>query len=278
MIKKVKIKFKDQVKLLTYNANNLNLKQHDLVIVEAERGQDCAEVVSVIDKTSQDQTNNKLKKVLRVMTPEDKQQIEKNKKDVKDAFKTAQKKIVERKLEMKLVEAEYSFDRSKIIFYFTAEGRVDFRELVRDLAHLFKARIELKQIGVRDEVKMFGGYGCCGRQLCCAAFLKDFEPVTIRMAKQQNMPLNPEKISGLCGRLMCCLGYEYQTYKEYCKKLPKEGQYIDTPEGKGRVIAVHTLKQTVEIELEDERKIEVSLKHDCERKKEKGKTKPANEK
>ena len=167
---------------------------------------------------------------------------------------------------MKLVEAEYSFDRSKIIFYFTAEGRVDFRELVRDLAHLFKARIELKQIGVRDEVKMFGGFGTCGKKLCCVAFLKDFEPVTIRMAKQQNMPLNPEKISGVCGRLMCCLGYEYQTYKDFSKSLPKEGQYIETPEGKGRVITVHTLKQSVIVELEDERKIEVSFKNHSRKK------------
>ena len=272
MLKKVKIKLKDQGKLITYNANNLVLKPHDMVIVESERGHDSGEVISLVEKSSQD-APKAMKKIIRIMTVKDKEQIDKNKKDVKDIFKTAQKKISERNLDMKLVEAEYSFDRSKIIFYFTAEGRVDFRELVRDLAHMFKARIELKQIGVRDEVKMFGGYGCCGRNLCCAAFLKDFEPVTIRMAKQQNMPLNPEKISGLCGRLMCCLGYEYQTYKEFCKKLPKEGQYIDTPEGKGRVISVHTLKQTVEVELEDERKIEVLLSGEQKSKKDKGKNK-----
>ncbi|MBU1088173.1 MAG: stage 0 sporulation family protein [Candidatus Omnitrophica bacterium] len=277
MVKTVKVKLKDQVKPVTYNANNLNLNLHDLVIVESERGQDCAEVVSVVEKSTQESVKGLVKKVLRLMTPQDHEQMASNKKEIKNIFKTTQKKIGERKLDMKLVEAEYSFDRSKIIFYFTAEGRVDFRELVRDLAHLFKARIELKQIGVRDEVKMFGGYGCCGRELCCAAFLKDFEPVTIRMAKQQNMPLNPEKISGLCGRLMCCLGYEYQTYKEFCKKLPKEGQYIETPEGKGRVLSVHTLKQMVLVELEDERKIEVSLKPKCEQHQDKGKCKQNHE-
>ncbi|MFH1063012.1 MAG: stage 0 sporulation family protein [Candidatus Omnitrophota bacterium] len=278
MVKTVKVKLKDQVKPLTYNANNLNLNPHDMVIVESERGQDCAEVVSVVEKSSPENMKGLVKKVLRVMTPQDEEQMVNNKKEVKNIFKTTQKKIIERKLEMKLVEAEYSFDRSKIIFYFTAEGRVDFRELVRDLAHLFKARIELKQIGVRDEVKMFGGYGCCGRELCCAAFLKDFEPVTIRMAKQQNMPLNPEKISGLCGRLMCCLGYEYQTYKEFCKKLPKEGQFIETPEGKGRVLSVHTLKQMVLVELEDERKIEVFLENKCPHNQDKGKCKETHEK
>ncbi len=278
MVKIVKVKLRDQAKPLTYNANNLNLKPHDMVIVETERGQDCAEVVSVVEKNTQDNVKGSVKKILRLMTPQDHEQMANNKKEVKNIYKTTQKKIVERKLDMKLVEAEYSFDRSKIIFYFTAEGRVDFRELVRDLAHLFKARIELKQIGVRDEVKMFGGYGCCGRELCCAAFLKDFEPVTIRMAKQQNMPLNPEKISGLCGRLMCCLGYEYQTYKEFCKKLPKVGQYIETPEGKGRVLSVHTLKQTVLVELEDERKIEVSLKNKCANHQAKGKCKKDHEK
>ncbi|MBU1044648.1 MAG: stage 0 sporulation family protein [Candidatus Omnitrophica bacterium] len=276
MVKIVKVKLKDQVKPVPYNANNLNLNPNDMVIVESERGQDCAEVISVGEKNAQD-IKGAVKKVIRLMTPQDHEQMLTNKKEIKAIFKTTQKKIVERKLEMKLVEAEYSFDRSKIIFYFTAEGRVDFRELVRDLAHLFKARIELKQIGVRDEVKMFGGYGCCGRELCCAAFLKDFEPVTIRMAKQQNMPLNPEKISGLCGRLMCCLGYEYQTYKEFCKKLPKEGQYIETPEGKGRVLSVHTLKQTVLVELEDERKIEVSLKSKCAQNQDKGKCKQNHE-
>ena len=150
---------------------------------------------------------------------------------------------------MKIVDAEYSFDRSKIIFYFTAQGRIDFRDLVKDLAKIFKARIELRQIGVRDEAKLFGGYGCCGRPLCCAKFLKDFEPVTIRMAKDQGLPLNPPKISGVCGRLMCCLSYEYKTYKVLAKDLPREGEKVTTPEGKGKVISVNILKRSVVAEV-----------------------------
>jgi len=259
-MKYIEVRLRDQGKLALFHANNVEFKIHDWVIVESERGQDYGQIVSVAEQINPEINKNSIKKIIRVATKQDLEQIKKNKQEIKKVFDTAQKKIEERKLSMKLVEAEYSYDTSKIIFYFTAEGRIDFRELVRDLAHLFRARIELKQIGVRDEVKMFGGYGCCGRELCCASFLKDFEPVTIRMAKRQNMPLNPEKISGLCGRLMCCLGYEYQTYKDFCKHLPKEGQYIETPEGKGRVVSVHTLKQMVVVELEDERKIEVSFK------------------
>lgn len=259
-MKIVEVKLRDQGKLIIYNANNVDFKVHDIVIVESERGVDFGQVVSEAERATSDTSQGGLKRIIRVATKQDLAQLDKNKQDIKNVFDATEQKIEERKLPMKLVEAEYSFDRSKIIFYFTAEGRVDFRELVRDLAHLFKARIELKQIGVRDEVKMFGGFGCCGRKLCCSAFLRDFEPVTIRMAKQQNMPLNPEKISGLCGRLMCCLGYEYQTYKDFSKNLPKEGQYIETFEGKGRVLSVHTLKQTVTVELEDERTIEVCYK------------------
>ncbi len=259
-MKIVKVKLRDQGKPVIFNVNNVACKLLDIVIVESERGVNFGQVVSDIEHAAPDTPHAGLKKVVRAATSLDMEQIGKNKQDLKAVFDTAEKKIEERKLNMKLVEADYSFDRSKIVFYFTAEGRVDFRELVRDLAHLFKARIELKQIGVRDEVKMFGGFGCCGRKLCCSAFLKDFEPVTIRMAKQQNMPLNPEKISGLCGRLMCCLGYEYQTYKDFSKKMPKEGQYIETNEGKGKVVSVHTLRQMVLVELEDERKIEVSFK------------------
>ncbi|MBU4304129.1 MAG: stage 0 sporulation family protein [Candidatus Omnitrophica bacterium] len=271
-MKIVDVKLRDQGKPVIYNVNNVEVKPPDMVILESERGIDFGQIVSESEHATADASLGGLKRILRVATAQDIEQIARNKREIKDVFDTAQKKIEERALSMKLVEAEYSFDRSKIIFYFTAEGRIDFRELVRDLAHLFKARIELKQIGVRDEVKMFGGYGCCGRQLCCSAFLKDFEPVTIRMAKRQNMPLNPEKISGLCGRLMCCLGYEYQTYKDFSKNLPKEGQYIETKEGKGRVISVHTLKQTVVIEMEDERVVEISFK-DRPLEKEKGENK-----
>ncbi|MFH2137819.1 MAG: stage 0 sporulation family protein [Candidatus Omnitrophota bacterium] len=270
-MKIVQVRLREQGKIMVFNTDNIELKGHDIVIIESERGTDYGHVLSDDDQLKKDNPEAGVKNVVRIATPEDMAQIEKNRKDIKDVNSTTNKKIDERKLQMKLVAAEYSFDRSKIIFYFTAEGRVDFRELVRDLAHLFKARIELKQIGVRDEVKMFGGYGCCGRRLCCAAYLKDFEPVTIRMAKQQNMPLNPEKISGLCGRLMCCLSYEYETYKEFSKNLPKEGDHIQTPEGQGRVISVNTLKQQVVVELEDERKIEICCKGKCMKKNEKKK-------
>jgi cell fate regulator YaaT (PSP1 superfamily) len=267
MVKIAEIRLRDKGKTVLFNMNNVAVKAQDIVVVESEHGLDYGVVVTGTEHAVGNAPAVGAKRILRVAAKQDLDQIERNKQETKNIFSTAEKKIEERKLTMKLVEAEYSFDRSKIIFYFTAEGRVDFRELVRDLAHLFQARIELKQIGVRDEVKMFGGFGCCGRKLCCTAFLKDFEPVTIRMAKQQNMPLNPEKISGLCGRLMCCLGYEYLTYKEFSKNLPKEGQYIETPEGKGRVISVHTLKQTVMVELEDERRIEVCFKGKCAAKK-----------
>jgi cell fate regulator YaaT (PSP1 superfamily) len=156
---------------------------------------------------------------------------------------------------MKLIEAEYSFDRSRVVFYFTAEGRIDFRELIKDLAAIFKARIELRQIGVRDEARFLGGFGPCGRTLCCASFLKDFEPVTIKMAKEQNLPLNPTKISGLCGRLMCCLSYEHECYRELMKDLPREGERIKTKDIKGKVINVNALKRTITVETEDGRQV-----------------------
>lgn len=264
-MKIVEIKLREQGKVMLFNTNELIFKPQDIVIVESERGLDYGQVMAEMEQAAETKSEEPLRKVMRMATQQDLEQIAKNKTEIKNVFAATEKKIEERKLSMKLVEAEYSFDRSKVIFYFTAEGRVDFRDLVKDLAHIFKARIELKQIGVRDEVKMFGGYGPCGRVLCCAAFLKDFEPVTIRMAKHQNMPLNPEKISGLCGRLMCCLGYEYETYKEYSKNLPKEGELIQTPEGKGKVISVNTLKQEITVELEDERKITLSFKEKTKR-------------
>jgi len=172
-------------------------------------------------------------------------------------------KIKEHKLPMKLVDAEYSFDRSKIIFYFTSENRVDFRELVKNLASIFRVRIELRQVGVRDEARMLGGCGPCGRKLCCITFLKDFDPVTIKMAKVQNLPLNPSKISGLCGRLMCCLGYEYDSYRECLKNLPKVGKEFKTDQGKGKVIAVNPLKMTVTVDLGEGKKVEVKLADGC---------------
>lgn len=181
-------------------------------------------------------------------------------KKIKEVMDSCSRKIQERRLPMKLIDAEFSFDRSKVIFYFTAEGRVDFRDLVKDLANVFKTRIELKQIGVRDEAKMLGGLGPCGRALCCATYLKDFEPVTIKMAKEQNLPLNPTKISGLCGRLMCCLGYEYKTYKELMKGLPREGETVKTEKGVGKVVGINAIKRSATVELEDGSLIEVCYK------------------
>ncbi|MFH0790137.1 MAG: stage 0 sporulation family protein, partial [Candidatus Omnitrophota bacterium] len=201
-----------------------------------------------------------IKKIVRVAGDNDLKQIQDNRLKAKEAFGSCFKKIEEHKLNMKLVQAEYSFDRTKIIFYFTSSGRVDFRELVKDLAKIFKARIELRQIGVRDEARIFGGFGSCGRELCCTKFLKDFEPVTIKMAKEEGLPLNPPKISGLCGRLMCCLNFEYETYKILSKGLPHEGEKITTQTGKGKVISINVFKRTAQVELEEGGFTEVSYK------------------
>lgn len=228
------------------------------VIIEFDRGLEYGQVLTVVREYEKLPDDEPLKKIVRIAAKDDFSQIEKNKASAKEACQVCSKKISEKKLPMNLVGAEYSFDRSKIIFYFTSDGRVDFRDLVKELAGHFKARIELKQIGVRDEAKFFGGFGPCGRHLCCAKFLKDFEPVTIRMAKDQNLPLNPTKISGICGRLMCCLFYEHETYKELLKGMPKQGSKIKTKEGKtGRVLSVNPLTRSVIIETEDKNQAEV---------------------
>lgn len=255
----VQIKLREAGKISYYNINGVKTSPGDYCIVEVERGNDYGQVISEVEMVLDTDIEQPLRKVIRVANKEDKSQIQENKKRIKNVLVTCEKKIREHKLDMKLVEAEYSFDRTKIIFYFTAEGRVDFRELVRDIARIFKARIELRQIGVRDEARMFGGFGCCGRPLCCATFLKDFEPITIRMAKEQNLPLNPSKISGLCGRLMCCLNYEYSTYQQQLKGLPKEGAEINTPQGKGRVVSINVLSRSVVVDLGEGKRIKVDL-------------------
>lgn len=260
MYEVVQVRLREAGKISYYSTSGLKPAIGEYVIVEEERGQEYGQILSdpevLLDADLREQ--EPLRKILRKATQGDLHQIEKNKKKIEDISKTCMRKIQEHRLPMKLVEAEYSFDRSKIIFYFTAEGRIDFRELVKDLAHIFKARIELKQIGVRDEAKMLGGVGPCGRALCCSKFLKDFDPITIRMAKEQRLPLNPTKISGLCGRLMCCLGYEHQGYKELLKGLPKEGQRVRTKDGTGKVISVNILKRKVLVELEDGKQVTVS--------------------
>ena len=245
-----------------YQTGNLTLKAGDCVIVEHDRGLDYGIIVlpGHARCCAQDGPKEAPKKIIRLARDSDLKQVQDNLAKAKEAFNACEKKILEHKLDMKLVKAEYSFDRSKILFYFTSEGRVDFRNLVKDLAKIFKARIELRQIGVRDEAKLFGGYGSCGRELCCKTFLQDFEPVTIKMAKEEGLPLNPPKISGLCGRLMCCLSYEYETYKILSKGLPHEGENINTPDGKGKVISVNVFKRLVGVQLEEGGYIEVSYK------------------
>ena len=260
MDKTIWVRLRDFGQVYFYNAFELNVKEGDYVIVEHDRGLDYGQIVSPKDVITDKQSKEPLKKIIRQASVPDLKQIEDNRLKAKEAFNTCIKKIEEHKLDMKLVQAEYSFDRSKIVFYFTATGRVDFRNLVKDLAKIFKARIELRQIGVRDEAKLFGGFGPCGRELCCAKFLKDFEPVTIKMAKEEGLPLNPPKISGLCGRLMCCLSFEYETYKILAKGLPREGERVHIQQGKGKVISVNVFKRSAAIELEDGTVVEMKYK------------------
>lgn len=256
----IMVKLRELGQAQIYNAQELQLKEGDCVIVEHDRGLDYGEVICPKGAALEQVAKESPKKIVRLAKEADLKQVEDNRVKAKEAFNTCIKKIAEHKLDMKLVQAEYSFDRSKILFYFTANGRVDFRELVKDLAKIFKARIELRQIGVRDEARLFGGFGSCGRELCCAKFLRDFEPVTIKMAKEEGLPLNPPKISGLCGRLMCCLSFEYETYKMLSKGLPREGERLHLQQGKGKVISVNVFKRSATVELEDGTQIEVSYK------------------
>lgn len=257
MYEVVQVRLREGGKIQYYEIGELRPKIGEFVIVEADRGLDYGEVISEPEMVADIVLEEPLRKITRIAAKADLEQIKKNREKTKEAFATCQKKIQEHALKMKLIEAEYSFDRSKLIFYFTAEGRIDFRELVKDLARIFKARIELKQIGVRDEARLLGGFGPCGKELCCATFLKDFEPVTIRMAKEQNLPLNPAKISGVCGRLMCCLGYEHRLYVELLKGLPREGERIEVEGGAGKVLSVNALKRSVTVDVGEGRQVEV---------------------
>lgn len=254
------VRLRDLGQVFPYHKGELLIYPGDYVIMEHDRGQDYGQVTSCTEPCYDKKEKEPLKKILRIARDSDIKQIEDNRLKAKEAFNACSKKITEHKLDMKLVKAEYSFDRSKIIFYFTSAGRVDFRNLVKDLAKIFKARIELKQIGVRDEARLFGGFGPCGRELCCARFLKDFEPVTIKMAKEEGLPLNPPKISGICGRLMCCLSFEYESYKLLSKGLPREGEHVHTPKGKGKVISVNVFKRLASVQLEDGTITELSYK------------------
>ena len=243
------VRFKKAGKVYYFDPSDVWPRPGDNVVVETTRGVELGEVVTGAREVADDQIVAPLKKVVRVATEEDVRRAEYNEKREAEAFRICQEKVAKHKLEMKLVSVEYTFDNSKIIFYFTANGRVDFRELVKDLAGVFKTRIELRQIGVRDEAKMLGGLGSCGRPICCGAFLGDFQPVSIKMAKEQNLSLNPTKISGVCGRLMCCLKFEQDHYESTRKRMPKTGKEVETPDGVGTVTDLNVLKETVTVRL-----------------------------
>ena len=246
------VRFKKPGKIYFFDPGNLKISTKDFVVVETLQWEEYGEVVIANRQMPEDKIVKPLKKVLRVATYKDKKHYEENKKKEKEAFAICEKKIKEHKLEMTLIDVEFKFDNSKVLFYFTADGRIDFRELVKDLASIFRTRIELRQIGVRDEVKRIGGNGVCGRELCCCSFLGNFETVSIKMAKEQNLSLNPTKISGNCGRLMCCLKYEQEVYEEKLKKLPKIGAIVKTPDGEGTVENVETLKEKLRVKLKDD--------------------------
>lgn len=245
------VKFRKTGKIYFFNPKWIEVKKGDHVIVDTAQGEEYAEVVIPNRKIDDEKLSAPLKNVLRLASEADIKHSEECRKKEEEAFKTCNEKIKEHKLEMTLTDVEYKFDNSKILFYFTADGRIDFRELVKDLAAIYKTRIELRQIGVRDEVKKIGGNGVCGRELCCCAFLKDFEAVSIKMAKEQNISLNPSKISGNCGRLMCCLKYEQEVYEEKLSRLPNVGSIVKTPDGNGEVDSVETLKEKIRVKLKD---------------------------
>ena len=258
MEKVVGVRFRNVGKIYYFNPKNYKVKVGDHVIVETARGVEYGRVVLEPRSVKEDEVVHPLKEVLRVATKEDEEHEAENRQKEKEAFKICKKKIREHGLEMKLIDAEYTFDNNKVLFYFTADGRIDFRELVKDLASVFKTRIELRQIGVRDETKILGGIGICGRRLCCHTHLSEFVPVSIKMAKEQNLSLNPTKISGVCGRLMCCLKHEEETYEDLNRRLPNIGDYVTTDDGlKGEVSSVNVLRQQVKVivNVDDEKEI-----------------------
>ena len=245
------VRFKKLGKIYFFNPKRLRVRKGDKVIVETAQGEEYGEVMIPNRWVQDDKIVLPLKRVIRIANYRDHKHYEECRRKEKETFDVCLKKIKEHKLDMTLTDVEYKFDNSKILFYFTADGRIDFRELVKDLAAIYKTRIELRQIGVRDEVKRIGGNGICGRELCCCSFLSDFETVSIKMAKEQNMSLNPSKISGNCGRLMCCLKYEDNVYEEKLKNLPNIGAIVKTEDGEGEVEAIETLKERVRVKIKD---------------------------
>lgn len=246
-MKVIGVRFKSTKKIYYFNPNGYDVKKYDNVIVETSRGIEFGQAVIGVRDVEENEIVQPLQNVVRIATAEDERKVKENLEKQKEAFEKCQQKIEERKLDMKLVDAEYTFDGTKLIFYFTSEGRVDFRDLVKDLAVMFKIRIELRQIAVRDETKMLGGLGACGNEICCKRFLGDFASVSIKMAKEQNLSLNPTKISGLCGRLICCLNFEKSFYDEMNKKLPAVDETVMSPKGSAQVVATYPLKESVRV-------------------------------
>jgi cell fate regulator YaaT (PSP1 superfamily) len=251
----VGVRFKKAGKIYYFDPGDLLIEKDDFVIVETVRGVEYGKIVTARKQVEDHDVVLPLKKVLRLADQKDRLIVEENKQAAKEAYEVCCEKVNEHQLDMKLVDVEYTYDRNKVIFYFTADGRVDFRELVKDLAAIFRTRIELRQIGVRDEAKMLGGIGPCGRMLCCSTFLGDFDPVSIKMAKDQNLSLNPTKISGLCGRLMCCLKYENDEYETAKEQLPDLGEKIRTPLGIGKVVGLNILERVLQIEYSDQGRV-----------------------
>ncbi|MEI6131493.1 MAG: stage 0 sporulation family protein [Bacillota bacterium] len=253
MTKVVSVKFKSGGKSYFFDPGKHEVKIGDFVVVETARGNEYGEAVTGIVEIEEDKVISPLKPVVRIATEADTRRQQENKDKEAQALKTCEEKINKHKIDMKLVDVEFTFDGSKILFYFTSEGRVDFRELVKDLAGVFKTRIELRQIGVRDEAKMLGGLGICGQSLCCSTFLNEFHPVSIKMAKEQGLSLNPTKISGNCGRLMCCLKYEQEAYEDLLARVPAMDAIVKTPNGPGTVVGVSLLKEKVKVRLDDDK-------------------------
>jgi cell fate regulator YaaT (PSP1 superfamily) len=258
-MKVVGVKFRDRGRICDYDSTGFSLKERDIVMVETERGPELGFVARPPLERDPRYFTKPLKKVLRLAEESDMEQGRRNLFREREAKRICLEKVEEHKLPMKLIGVESFLDGSKIIFYFVSEGRVDFRALVKDLAGVFKTRIEMRQVGVRNETKMIGGLGTCGREFCCCAFLKEFEPVSVKMAKEQNLALNPQKISGACGRLMCCLAYEVDTYTELKKDLPKVGKRVVTPQGAGKVIQQNIINQKVRVALDDGKEIDAGL-------------------
>jgi cell fate regulator YaaT (PSP1 superfamily) len=250
MTEVIGIRFKSVGKVYYFDPSGINFGVGSKAIVETARGIECGEVVLANRVVEDESIVNPLKSVIRAATTEDVEKVAENRRKEKEAFRICLKKITEHNLDMKLIDVEYTFDNNKVLFYFTADGRVDFRELVKDLASVFRTRIELRQIGVRDEAKMLGGLGVCGKPFCCSTFLGDFQPVSIKMAKEQGLSLNPTKISGTCGRLMCCLKYEQDAYEDLLKHTPKVGAYVGTTDGNGTVEDLNLLTGWLKVRLE----------------------------